>query len=124
MPVPVQLGVAAGARAVEAVTRRDLARDDLVSWVRSQLIVEGPTAREAMLVTAQDDLARWPNFWLYSRRSKADPIERTYRSELPGTYDPTHDYGPWRELEVGIVTAVLGAPALIALAGRRRIAAP
>lgn len=64
VPVPQELGVATRAAATEQMTIRDLRRDELVAWVRQQLLVEGPTAREAIFVTALDDTERWPRFWL------------------------------------------------------------
>ncbi|MFG3643584.1 SEC-C domain-containing protein [Micromonospora sp. NPDC047762] len=100
VPVPKALGVAAQATAVNALTERDLRRRDLTDWVRTQMLVEGPTAREAMFITAIDDLERWPHMWMYSRHNQVQtgPAgDTTFTSRLFGTYDPTHDYGPWRE---------------------------
>ncbi|GIJ08385.1 SEC-C domain-containing protein [Micromonospora andamanensis] len=100
VPVPKALGVAAQATAVNNLTERDLRRRDLTNWVRTQLLVEGPTAREAMFITALDDHERWPHMWMYSRHIQVQTGpdgETILTSRLFGTYDPTHDYGPWRE---------------------------
>ncbi|GFJ93100.1 SEC-C domain-containing protein [Phytohabitans rumicis] len=106
VPVPQELGVAAQATAVEQMTARDLRRAALVDWVRLQLVVEGPTAREAMLVTARDDTERWPRFWLYSRRGgEATARASMFGRPLLGTYDPNHNYEPWRQQVLDQATA-------------------
>ncbi|WP_346535611.1 SEC-C domain-containing protein [Micromonospora sp. DPT] len=100
VPVPEALGVAARVAAVNILTRRDLNRRDLTDWVRRQLLVEGPTAREAMFITAIDDHERWPHIWMYSRHNRVQPStdgDAALHSRLFGTYDSTHDYRPWRE---------------------------
>ncbi|MBQ1076389.1 SEC-C domain-containing protein [Micromonospora sp. C31] len=99
VPVPEALGIAARVDAVNAMTQRDLQRRDLTDWIRSQLIVEGPTAREAMFISAIDDLDS-RQMWLLSRRTvfDEDPHGRgTFTSRLLGTYDPAHDYEPWKQ---------------------------
>ena len=99
VPVPEALGVAAGVDAANAMTQQDLQRRDLTDWIRSQLIVEGPTAREAMFINAIDDLGS-TQMWLYSRHVVVDedPDGRsTFASRLLGSYDPAHDYEPWKQ---------------------------
>lgn len=99
VPVPEALGIAAQVDAANADTQRDLERRELTDWIRSQLIVEGPTAREAMFITAIDDLGG-PHHWFYSRDTVfgEDHEGRTiFRSRILGTYDPGHDYEPWKQ---------------------------
>ncbi|MBL7261577.1 SEC-C domain-containing protein [Paractinoplanes lichenicola] len=99
VPVPEALGVAAQAGAVDAMTQRDLRRRDLTDWVRSQLIVEGPTAREAMFINAIDDFDSG-QMWLLSRRTVVNeqPDGRNaFTADLLGNYDPAHDYDPWKQ---------------------------
>ncbi|MEU8243368.1 SEC-C domain-containing protein [Actinoplanes missouriensis] len=99
VPVPAALGVAAQADAIDTMTQLDLRREDLTDWVRSQLIVEGPTAREAMFISAIDDLGP-RQMWLLSRRTVFDEQSDktgTFAAALLGKYDPTHDYEPWKQ---------------------------
>jgi hypothetical protein len=71
---------------------------DLTDWIRSQLIVEGTTAREAMFINAIDGIGS-PQMWRYSRHVvDEDPDGRsTFASRLLGSYDPAHDYEPWKQ---------------------------
>jgi hypothetical protein len=81
-------------------TRSDLADPKLVSWVRDQLILEGPTAREALFVRAIDDLSQHADkFWLYSHIDPDSLDEETQRftTRMLLPYDPTRDYGPWMQ---------------------------
>ncbi|WP_431895533.1 SEC-C domain-containing protein [Micromonospora haikouensis] len=99
VPVPEALGVAARVDAANTMTKRDLQRRDLTDWIRSQLIVEGPTAREAMFVTTIDDRDS-PQMWLYSRQTVFDEDSdgrSTFTSRVLGMYDPAHDYEPWKQ---------------------------
>jgi hypothetical protein len=67
LAIPVASGVAMAVRGQMTIdlTRRDLEDLSLVSWVRDQLILEGPTARE---VRAADDLSmHLNNLWLNGR---------------------------------------------------------
>lgn len=100
VPVPEELGIAAQADTVNVLTEHDLRRRDLTDWVRTQLLVEGPTAREAMFITAMDDHERWPHSWFYARQNQVQTGQHgdiAFMARLFGAYDPTHDYGPWRE---------------------------
>ena len=68
IPVPSGVAKAHHGPAVQQLTAHDLANGRLTSWVRDQLIFEGPTAREALLVSAGDDLSRQAtNFWMHGR---------------------------------------------------------
>lgn len=98
IPVPIGPAMALSGAASIKITNHDLEDAALVSWVRDQLILEGPTAREALFVRAKDDLSkRADKFWLYSHIDpdslSADDGRFTTRMLQP--YDPGHDYNPW-----------------------------
>lgn len=98
IPVPIGTAMALSGAASIKITNDDLADAALVSWIRDQLILEGPTAREALFVRAKDDLSkRADKFWLYSHIDpdslSADDGRFTTRMLQP--YDPGHDYTPW-----------------------------
>lgn len=99
VPVPEALGIAAQVDAANAITQRDLQRRDLTDWIRRQLIVEGPTAREAMFIAAIDDLGE-RQMWFYARHATFDEDPDGSSSvaiRFPGIYDPAHDYEPWKQ---------------------------
>lgn len=75
-------------------TETDLQNSDLVAWVRSQLITEGPTATSALLFTVLDDDDHL-NFYLHARIVALDEATHTVTSRLLGPYDPSFNYGPW-----------------------------
>jgi hypothetical protein len=98
VPVPEDLAVVLTGRRVNEATDRDLKRPDLVEWVKSQLVVEGPTARDAIFIHARDDIANdLEFFWLHARimRETLTDANRSVMSRLLGPYDPNFDYGPW-----------------------------
>ncbi len=98
LPVPPGVAMAAHGKVALDLTANDLKRTALVSWVQSQLIVEGPTAREALFVTACDELSNEiANFWLYGRilPGSLDDESRTFTTAMLQPYDPSHDYEPW-----------------------------
>lgn len=100
--VSLPVGVAMATRGDAAIksTRSDLADPALVSWVRDQLILEGPTAREALFVRAIDDLSQHADkFWLYSHidPGSLDEETRRFATRMLLPYDPTRDYGPWMQ---------------------------
>jgi hypothetical protein len=98
IPVPIGVAMASSGKASVELTNRDLKDTALVSWVRDQLILEGPTAREALFVRAKDDLAKHAdNFWLYSHidRDSLSESDRRFTTRMLLPYDPSHDYGPW-----------------------------
>jgi hypothetical protein len=108
IPVPPGVAMAASSRAVLDSTANDLKNAELVSWVRQQLIVEGPTAREALFVRAQDDLNPDPtDFWLRGRidRDSLDGDTGAFSTRMLSKYDPNDDYGPWiRQVENSAVS--------------------
>lgn len=98
IPVPIGPAMALSGAASIELTNRDLEEASFVSWVRDQLILEGPTAREALFVRAKDDLPKHADkFWLYSHIDpdslSADDGRFTTRMLQP--YNPRHDYNPW-----------------------------
>ncbi len=98
IPVPVGPAMALSGAASAELTNRDLKDASLVSWVRDQLIVEGPTAREALFVRAKDDLSRHAQKqWLYSH-IEPDSLsagDGRFTTRMLQPYDPGHDYSPW-----------------------------
>lgn len=98
IPVPPGVAMAASSRAVLDSTTKDLSNAELVAWVRQQLILEGPTAREALFVRALDDLNPEPtDFWLRGRIDRDSLQEDTGRfgMKMLSAYDPNDNYGPW-----------------------------
>ena len=98
IPVPSGVAMAVSGAAAVKQTERDLKNLSLVSWVRNQLILEGPTAREALFVRAIDDLNRHADqFWLHGHvdRGSLNEQDRTFATRLLQRYDPDFDYRPW-----------------------------
>lgn len=98
IPVPSGVAMAVSGAAAVKQTEQDLKNLPLVSWVRNQLILEGPTAREALFVRAIDDLNRHADqFWLHGHvdRDSLNERDRTFATRLLQRYDPDFDYRPW-----------------------------
>ncbi|QOR71358.1 SEC-C domain-containing protein [Ruania alkalisoli] len=98
IPVPPGVAMAARGPTVQELTARDLKVTALTDWVRRQLILEGPTAREALLVRAADDLAREEaRFWLHARTDpdSVDRQTRHFTMTMLQPYDPEFNYEPW-----------------------------
>jgi hypothetical protein len=98
IPVPTGAAMALSGAASIELTNRDLKDAAFVSWVRDQLILEGPTAREALFVRAIDDLPKHAEkFWLYSHidRDSLSENDRRFTTRMLLPYDPGYDYGPW-----------------------------
>lgn len=77
-------------------TDQDLQNTTLTAWLMDELIIEGPTAREAVFVRARDG-DHDEMFFLYGRIDP-NPLsgeEGTFSTTLLGQYDPAHDYTPW-----------------------------
>jgi hypothetical protein len=74
IPVPIGPAMALSGAASVELTNRDLKDATFVSWVRDQLILEGPTAREVLFVRAIDDLSKHAHkHWLYSHIDPDSP---------------------------------------------------
>lgn len=111
IPVPPGVAMAAQGRLALDLTAEDLRSPILVDWVRRQLIIEGPTAREALFVRAIDDLAHEAaNFWLHGRidPNSVDDETNTFRTGMLLPYDPEYDYDPWiTQVEDSAVSALV-----------------
>lgn len=78
-------------RVMEA-TAENLTDDVIVNWVDTQLRLEGPTEREALLVRALDDHRALRPFFFGQADSDTPRIGI---SQLLGSYDHEYDYQPW-----------------------------
>ncbi len=111
IPVPPGVAMAAQGQAVLDMTAVNLQNRTLVDWVQDQLILEGPTAREALVVRAIDDLAHEAaNFWLHARVMPGtfDDEAGSVQTGMLLSYDPSHDYGPWiRQVKNSAVSALV-----------------
>jgi hypothetical protein len=96
VPVPTELAVLYAADAILQETHADLSRADVVMWLRDQVVVEGPTAREALFFHPRDDFDTG-DFELLARVEPAtiDDARGSVAMRLLQPYDPTHDYAPW-----------------------------
>jgi hypothetical protein len=100
VPVPLVLVEKIAESDIISETAEDLKSSRLVEWALSQLILEGPTAREVLLGTMRDDLSEWPIIRMYGRIA-----DETSESNMPDgfsgrmleRYDSSYDYGPWIE---------------------------
>jgi hypothetical protein len=99
IPVPQNVAMAIAGHLSEEITKRDVRNQELTDWVRSQLIIEGPTAREALFMRAIDDTDDHPFHRLLGRFTKdgVDADTGAFTSTLLGRFDPASDYGPWIE---------------------------
>lgn len=96
--VPIGVGMAVSGSVAIRLTDLDLKDSALVSWVRGQLILEGPTAREALFVHAADDLSTHPDkFWLHGHidHDSMTKDDGTFTTKMLQPYDPSYDYDPW-----------------------------
>ncbi len=98
VPILADLASAAAAIAAETTTASDLNDQALVEWVKRQIVVEGPTARQAIFLRVRDEDSRIAErFYIYGDfkpgRSDADGMIVT--TELLGPYDPEFDYSEW-----------------------------
>ncbi len=110
VPVPSDLATTLSADATYEATEADLQRQDLMSWVDQQLLVEGPTAREALIIGARDDIALGGDyFFLHSHidPDSVDAAKRIFRTRWLGEYRPGFDYDPWIAQSRGQVAAGL-----------------
>lgn len=100
VPVFIDLAVALISTEIDVMVAADLADVPYINWAEQQIVVEGPTAREAAFVHVIDD---YPHHdWVYFHSSiEPEPTQRTddeplpVRSKLLNRYDPDFDYDPW-----------------------------
>ncbi|WP_258369342.1 hypothetical protein [Georgenia satyanarayanai] len=98
IPVPNGAAMAVGGSAAVKRTDDDLNDQALVSWVREQLILEGPTAREVLFVRAVDDLSRHADkFWFHGHidQESVKSGDGRFATKMLQPYDSNYDYGPW-----------------------------
>jgi len=98
VPVPTKLAAVLSVQASHEATELELGREDLVSWVDGQLLVEGPTRREALIIGARDDISLGSDhfeFFSHIDPDSLDEATRTIRGRLLGEYRPGFDYHPW-----------------------------
>jgi hypothetical protein len=110
VPIPCDLATALTADSTRTATDDDLADSKLVAWVDQQLRVEGPTAREALIVAAKDEPTMGGiRFFLHGHidRDSLDPKTRSFEISYLSPYRPGFDYGPWVAQSRGKVVADL-----------------
>ncbi|GAA1573327.1 SEC-C domain-containing protein [Leucobacter aridicollis] len=95
--VPSGLGRFLNDEMLQESTRRDLSNARLVDFVASQLVVEGPTARDALFIRAIDDVAKNPFMWFHGRIQKPedDAEDGRFSTRFLGDYDAQYDYSAW-----------------------------
>ena len=94
VPVLEQAAALLADDAARRQTAGDLQRPDLMEWVDSQLVMEGPTARECLLFTAVDDDEEIAAFFIWAPILSVD-ADRHVTGRLLGPYRAGEDYGPW-----------------------------
>jgi hypothetical protein len=100
VPVFTDLTIALVDEAVDAMVAVDLANPNYVAWAERQIVIEGPTAREAAFVHVVDDYPHDGWFYLLNRLDPSsveqpDPGGVLVRGRLLNRYDPAHDYTAW-----------------------------
>lgn len=94
VPFPTDIAIPWIAERVSEATKADLAHEALVEWARRQLRLEGPTAREVLLVSALDD--HEPSSpYMFGRLDQPLGHNEEFSTTLLGTYDSQFDYEPW-----------------------------
>lgn len=79
---------------IREVTGQSLADEGVVAWTKSQIRMEGPTAKEVLLPRmADDDQASHP--YMFSRIEERDHRTGQFKQSMLKEYDPGFDYGPW-----------------------------
>lgn len=110
VPIPSDFATALTASDTHAATEQDLDRPALVSWLDEQLIVEGPTAREALLIKVRDDLSiGGDRFFLHGHvlPGSVQDEARTFTTAFLTAYQSDFDYQPWIAQSRGKVVADL-----------------
>lgn len=94
VPVPSEFVGALSTDSALRATKKDLEVAELRTWVDDQLILEGPTAREVLFMTAQDDLEEWPITRTLGTPAKFND-DGTFISRMLQPYRPDFDYSTW-----------------------------
>ena len=99
VPVLIDLAVALIDTEIDTIVAVDLANPQYVAWAEQQIVLEGPTAREAAFVHVIDDYPHDDWFYLHS---PIEPVPGGQADDEPllvqkplYPYDPDYDYGPW-----------------------------
>lgn len=97
LPMPDGVAQLIGGASIREATDSALSNERLVEFVRSQLVVEGPTAREVLFINAIDDIERDTGMWFYGHfdPDSSDETDRTLGARMLQPYDPSHDYSAW-----------------------------
>lgn len=97
LPVPDGVAQFIGGASIQQATDGALANERLVEFVRSQLVVEGPTAREVLFINAIDDIDTGSSMWFYGHFDppSGDEADRSVGVRMLQQYDPAHDYSAW-----------------------------
>jgi len=82
---------------IDELVAEDLNYHQYVDWVSEQVIIEGPTAREAAFIHVVDDYRNSNWFYLYSRTTAGldDEGSKILENRMLNLFDPQYDYGPW-----------------------------
>lgn len=107
LPMPDSVAQYTGSVLIREATETALANDSLLKFVRSQLVVEGPTAREVLFINAIDDIENDSGMWFYGHTGPdaVDENERSIGFRMLQQYDPHHDYSAWIKQESDRATA-------------------
>jgi SEC-C motif len=99
VPAFFDLAIALIDTEIDAMVAADLGESPYVEWAEQQIVLEGPSAREAAFVHVTDD---YPHDWIYLHgrnepiaASQSDNEPLKVRSKLLNHYDPSYDYDPW-----------------------------
>ncbi|MFK0042218.1 hypothetical protein ACIQTW_20480 [Paenarthrobacter sp. NPDC090517] len=99
IPIPDGVSRAVQGRSVQEQTAQDLHQTEIVEFVRSQLVLEGPTAREVIFGSVKDDLQKelFSKIWFHARidPESVNSGTREFTTQLLQRYDTDYDYTPW-----------------------------
>lgn len=98
IPVPNGVARAVHGDSVRERTAEDLSRQEIVDFIRSQIVLEGPTAREVIFATAKDDLEVFSKIFFHGRidPSRTDGSGK-FGVHMLHAYERDYDYSSWIE---------------------------
>jgi hypothetical protein len=117
IPVFDDLARAAVANRIDEIVERDLHDEAFVAWVESQVVIEGPSAREVAFAHVIDGYGLEDAFW---------QLARTQGGGAPTTlnqFEPDRDYGAWLSTVRRQATARLVAELVSSLTVARTLGA-
>lgn len=99
IPIPDGVSRAVQGRSVQERTAQDLQQAEIVEFVRSQLVMEGPTAREVIFGSVKDDLDKeaFSQMW-FNARIDPESVNSTtgeFTTRLLQRYEAGYDYTAW-----------------------------